>query len=281
VNQPAGGGALDGPSNDLERGTPRPRDSRSTRRGPSRCGVPEALRPELPAEKPVAGTNTGRLVSVVIPVHNGERYLAEAIESVLGQNYRHTEIIVVDDGSADGSAVVCSRFPVRYTYQPHAGAAAARNRGVEAATGSLLGFLDADDLWVPERLSRQMAALEADPTLDMVSGLVRQFHSPDLEAQAKARIGGDRTVLAGHVGTVLIKRTSFLRVGWFSSEWRVGEFIDWFGRAQDVGLNQMTLPDIVLLRRLHGNNMMVRESTATKAYAKILKAALDRRRASP
>ncbi len=220
-----------------------------------------------------------QLVSVIIPVHNSERYLGEAIESVLAQSYRPIELVIVDDGSVDASSTVCKRFTgIRYLYQSRAGAAAARNRGVDAANGALLSFLDADDLWVPEKLARQIAAFDADPELDMVLGHVRQFHSPELDAQARARIAGDGTVLAGHVGTLLIRRASFLRVGPFSTEWRVGEFIDWFARARDLGLTHVTIPDVTLLRRLHTRNMMVRERHSTADYARILKASLDRRR---
>lgn len=225
--------------------------------------------------------NSAPLVSAIIPVHNGERYLREAIESILAQTYRPIELVVVDDGSVDRSAAICQRFAgIRYVYQPRAGAAAARNRGVNAATGALLSFLDADDLWVREKLVRQVAALEAAPDMDMVLSHVRQFHSPELDPQAKARIAGDGAVLAGHVGTLLIRRPSFLRVGPFTTEWRVGEFIDWFARATELGLRQVTLPEVTLLRRLHTRNMMVRERHSTGDYARILKAALDRRRAA-
>src|SRR5437667_12630279 len=110
------------------------------------------------------------LVSVVIPCYNGERYLAEAIESVLAQRYEPLEIIVVDDGSTDRSAEVARHFgdAVQYVCQPHAGAAAARNRGVGLATGDLIAFLDADDVWTEGRLARQVQVLEADPSVGMV-----------------------------------------------------------------------------------------------------------------
>ena len=225
----------------------------------------------------------GPLVSVVIPVHNGERYLGDAIDSVLAQRHRPIEIVVVDDGSADASAAVCARVTgIRYVYQSRAGAAAARNRGVEISTGALLAFLDADDLWLPDKLSCQIAALNAEPRPDMVFGHVRQFHSPELDGQTKARIAGDGTVLAGHVvGTLLVSRAAFDRVGPFATRWRIGESLDWFSRARDLGLAYVTVPDVVLLRRLHTGNMMRHERHSTGDYTRILKASLDRRRAIP
>src|SRR5580698_6296143 len=97
------------------------------------------------------------LVSVVIPVRNGVRYLGEAIESVLVQGRRDTEIIVVDNGSTDGSRSVAESFgpAVRVIDEPQRGAAHARNSGVRLARGEYLAFLDADDLWVTGKLERQ------------------------------------------------------------------------------------------------------------------------------
>ncbi|HYM70039.1 MAG TPA: glycosyltransferase family A protein [bacterium] len=219
-------------------------------------------------------------MSVVIPVYNCEKYLGEAIESVLAQTYRPIEVIVVDDGSSDHSAAVAARFPaVRYCAQPHAGPGAARNRGIALARGTFLAFLDADDLWVRDKVERQMAAFRADPTLDMVTGYVRQFHSPELEQGVKARLGGDGTVLAGSAHTLLVKRESFHRVGLLPTQWRLGEFIDWSARAKELGLTGVLLPTVTVLRRLHTDNMGIRERDARTDYLKILKAALDRRRA--
>jgi len=102
------------------------------------------------------------IVSVVIPVYNGERYLGETIQSVLDQTYRNFELIVVDDGSTDGSAAVAKRFgeAVRYMSRPNGGVCKARNTGMAAARGSYLAFLDQDDLWLPEKLAVQVAYLE-------------------------------------------------------------------------------------------------------------------------
>src|SRR5690349_2600271 len=95
------------------------------------------------------------LVSVVIPVFDGEAYLAAAIESALAKTYARVEVIVVDDGSTDGSASVAARYDVRLVRQSNRGVSAACNAGVEAARGELIAFLDADDLWPPERLEIQ------------------------------------------------------------------------------------------------------------------------------
>lgn len=223
----------------------------------------------------------GPLVSVMIPVYNGERYLAEAIESVLAQTYRPIEIIVVDDGSTDSSADVAKRFalPVRYCFQPHSGAGAARNRGTGLAQGSLFAFLDADDLWVEDKLMREMVAFDDDPELDMVFGHVEQFHSPELDEIERKKIRYAAKIMSGyHAGSMLIRRDAFLRVGPFETKWKVGEFIDWYLRALEKGVKSMMLPEVVLKRRLHTANMGIRERRSQTDYVRILKASIDRRR---
>ena len=104
-------------------------------------------------------------VSVVIPTHNRKRLVPRALESVLAQTRPAEEIIVVDDGSTDGTAsAVASRFAgVRCLRQERRGVSAARNRGVASATGHWIAFLDSDDEWLPHKLERQLAALEASP----------------------------------------------------------------------------------------------------------------------
>lgn len=220
-------------------------------------------------------------VSVVIPVFDCARYLGDAIASVLAQTRPVAEVLVVDDGSSDESGDVARRFgaPVRYVRQAHAGIAAARNRGVELTHGDLLAFLDADDLWLPEKLAVQLAALAATPALDMVFGHVEQFISPDLAPAMASRLRCPEGAVAGLLpGTVLIRRPSFLRVGMFDTSYPVGEVLDWHLRAVETGLAFEVVRETVLRRRLHDNNQGIRERGSRDAYAAILKAALDRRR---
>src|SRR6187549_3720033 len=106
------------------------------------------------------------LVSIIVPVYNGERYLRAALESIFAQTYRPLEVIVVDDGSVDDSGVIAQSFPeVRYIRQENQGVAAARNHGIETARGEFYAFLDQDDLWTPEKLTVQISYLLNDPDL--------------------------------------------------------------------------------------------------------------------
>lgn len=102
------------------------------------------------------------LVSAVVPVYNGEKYLAETIESILGQTYSPIECVVVNDGSTDSSARICESFVgrIKYIEKTNGGVSSARNRGIAEANGELIAFLDADDLWLPEKIARQVDVLQ-------------------------------------------------------------------------------------------------------------------------
>ena len=131
------------------------------------------------------------LVSVVIPVFNGEKFLRDAVESVLAQKYSPIEVIIVDDGSTDGTASVANSFPetVRYLHQINNGPAAARNRGIEQAQGSLIAFADADDLWPAAKLALQLPDLIGDPTIEIVIGRIQQVRLSKTE-DSQTQAGG-------------------------------------------------------------------------------------------
>ncbi|MBD2182999.1 glycosyltransferase family A protein [Aerosakkonema funiforme] len=222
------------------------------------------------------------LVSVIIPVYNCEKYLAEAIESVLAQTYQPLEIIVIDDGSTDGSAEVAKRFgtTVQYCFQANSGTAAARNRGIELAKGDFFAFLDADDLWIEDKLTNQMAAFTNNPNLDVVYGQVQQFISPDLGENLKAKLEDSPKLVPGHIpSALLIKRDSLFQVGLFETQWRLAEFASWQIRVTELGLQTMMLPNLVAKRRLHETNKGIKQREYQTEYVQILKASLDRRRA--
>jgi glycosyltransferase involved in cell wall biosynthesis len=107
-------------------------------------------------------------ISVVIPVYNGARYLRQCLDSIFAQTCRDFEVIVVDDGSIDGTASICGEYPVRLIQQPNRGQASARNRGVALARTKYIAFMDHDDCWHPERLARGLEAMEQDAACALV-----------------------------------------------------------------------------------------------------------------
>jgi glycosyltransferase involved in cell wall biosynthesis len=220
------------------------------------------------------------LISVIIPVFNGERYLAESIESVLAQDYQPLEVLVVDDGSSDGSASVGERYGPRVQCyrREHTGVAASVNAGVALSSGPLLAFNDADDVWLPGKLRLHAAVLAAEPALDMVFGHVQQFVSPELaDLQPAPRL--DFEPLKGiHIGAMLLRRSAWLRAGGFDPTWNMAVIADWYLRATEAGLTHRMLPEVVMRRRVHQNNLTRRERRGYEEYLLILKRSLDRRR---
>ncbi len=221
------------------------------------------------------------LVSVIIPVYNGEKYLAEAIESILAQTYRPIEIILVDDGSTDRSSNIAKVFSehVYYLYQSNRGCSAARNTGIKKAQGNFYAFLDQDDLWTRDKLERQMADLESDSDLHIVFGHVIHFYSPDIDEITKQRTSCPIEKMPGyHHGTLLVSRDAFNHVGLFNEQWECGEFLDWSFRAQEKGYKSLMMPEVMMKRRIHSSNMGILMRDIRPDYIRVLKAALDRRR---
>jgi glycosyltransferase involved in cell wall biosynthesis len=178
-------------------------------------------------------------VSIVIPAYNMAAFVSHAIESALGQTYDDCEIIVVDDGSVDETGAIVRRFEprVRYVYQDNAGANAARNHGIRLARGSAVALLDADDVWLPHKLERQVALLDSRPDVKLVGCgyserdaslktvvrdvVRRNFPSHDklLEALSIAQL------IPGSGSGVLIAKECFDVVGMFDETLKVAE--DW------------------------------------------------------
>lgn len=220
-------------------------------------------------------------VSVVVPVYNGARYLGETLASALAQTHPPAEVIVVDDGSEDDSAAVAHSFSPQVTLirQAHAGAGAARNQGAARATGEWLAFLDADDLWIVDKLARQLVAAHNAPRPDMVFAYVEQFISPELDARRQALIECPSMALPGLVPSALfMRRTQFWSIDPFPSNLVLGEFMDWYLRAQETGLSSVVLPNVLVRRRLHRANQGIIHREARADYVHVVKAALDRRR---
>jgi glycosyltransferase involved in cell wall biosynthesis len=126
-------------------------------------------------------------VTVVVPAYNAERFIGQGLKSILSQTLPVAEVLVVDDGSTDGTAGVVSRFggPVRLLHQPNAGVSTARNRGLQEAAGRFVAFCDADDLWLPSKLEKQMEALTANPS---ASGALSGAMEVDADLEARGAV---------------------------------------------------------------------------------------------
>lgn len=226
-------------------------------------------------------------ISVVMPAFNAARFVAEALESVLAEVAAVAgsgfEIVVADDCSQDATAEIVRSFAgrgVRYVKRAvRGGPGAARNSGVAAAEGELLAFLDADDLWPAGRLAALKSALEQQGRPAIAFGHMHQFACPSMDPALRGRLRVPEESVPGYcAGAMLLRRADFLRIGPFSEALAIGEFIEWFGHARDLGFAIALIPQIVLERRVHGANSSMRRHADYADYARALKGVLDRRR---
>ncbi|MCT7976488.1 glycosyltransferase family 2 protein [Laspinema olomoucense] len=205
-------------------------------------------------------------ISVIIPAYNYADYIGHTINSVLSQTYPIKEIIVVNDGSTDNTAEVLASYcdRIQVIYQKNQGLSAAKNVGANHATGDLLAFLDADDIWLPHKLERQVDRFIVEPNLGLVhcgleiidaTGCVTDRQMNGLEGWvAQEMLKLSRPVILGGGSGAVIPRNTFLSVGDFDPGVSVSHDWDMYyriARSQEVGF----VPEVLLQYRVHGQNM--------------------------
>jgi glycosyltransferase involved in cell wall biosynthesis len=223
------------------------------------------------------------MVSCIVPVFNGERFVGEALNSILDQTHRPLEVIVVDDGSTDGTAQAVRAFgdPVFYIHQVNAGPAEARNRGVECGRGDFYAFLDADDLWHPEKLRRQLSRFRERPELAYSVTLAQNIWEDTVRVERERMKDHRRSgpVPAYVSGSLVTSREWMKRTNGFNPELEHGDAADWFQRADAAGAVGELLDEVLLFRRIHGENRSrLKANTSRQEFLEIIKARLDRKR---
>jgi len=223
------------------------------------------------------------LFTAIIPVYNGEKYLAAAIQSVLDLGDEVTELIVVDDGSTDATAEVTAGFAgrVRYVFQSHRGAPAARNCGLRLACGEIIGFLDADDLWTPNIATRAFTLLIGRPDVDIVQGRIQEIRTRPSDAPGIPCEYLSRPYSYINLGSAVYRRRVFERVGIFDETMPLCDDYDWFLRAFDARIPKMRIDDVTILWRIHSSSMTHGKGPHGIGMAKAHKKAIQRRRCDP
>ncbi|GAB5561865.1 MAG: hypothetical protein SynsKO_35120 [Synoicihabitans sp.] len=200
--------------------------------------------------------NPKPLVSVVIPLFNGARFIGEALQSVLNQDYPNLEILVIDDGSTDSGAEIVHRFEgVKYHRQENSGNAVARNRGVALAKGDFIAHLDQDDLWRREKISRQMALLSSRGDASIAICRAELLLEEGMTLPPAYAEGLYQNPWPAYLtGALLAKREAYAKVGAFDPEFRAGNDSDWFFRATDLGMEILISPETLFDKRVHHEN---------------------------
>lgn len=209
-------------------------------------------------------------VTVIIPTYNSARYLAAAVQSVIDQTWTDWELIIVDDGSTDGTAdLIAAKFldpRVRLVRQPNQGDAAARNTGIRLSTSPLLAFLDADDLWRPEKLQQQIQVLRELPDVDVVycgieietitssgDSLSRKItHPPDIQEPTLYEELLNRNIITGSHSSVMLRRSVLESVGLFDAKYRISDIDLWIRLALRHAF--FAIHEALVVIRKHGQN---------------------------
>ncbi len=219
-------------------------------------------------------------ISVIIPAYNAEKYLDEALQSIINQHYTPMEIIVVDDGSTDNTAEIVAEYGtrVRYVYQKNNGPPAARNKGLGLAQGNVIAFLDSDDLWSEKKLERQLKRLADKPYIEVVIGhtqRIRLLESGD-DHQKFVPFLPSQPMLS--LGSALIRRRAFTQVGIFDESLLFSDDIDWFLRAREEEIAITIHRDITQYYRKHNHNITNDRRLDLKYQMIVYKKSITRRR---
>ncbi|HKX13003.1 MAG TPA: glycosyltransferase [bacterium] len=219
-------------------------------------------------------------VSVILSVRNGEKYLAEALNSALSQTYPIREILVIDGGSTDRSPEIAKSFPkVKVLAQEGRGIPAANNQGIRAANGDWVAFLEADDRWLPQKLEKQMFGFEPGRRPSYSVTRFRFFREPGSAVPAcfkNSLFEGD------HVGrimsTLVAKKSLFEEVGYFDATYHCAGDVDWFARAKDLHGPPSLVEESLMEKRIHESNFSNLALVNNREMLRAMKDSVERRR---
>ncbi len=218
-------------------------------------------------------------LTVIIPVFNREKIIAEALDNILSQKYPDVEIIVVNDGSEDNSEEIILGYKdvIRYFGQENCGPSQARNRGIVNNRSEYIAFLDSDDLWPEEMLKYLVESLHTDKDADVVRGYC-QLASLDENTGEYEFVGNPCESFPNYITGSVFRKTVFDRVGLFDPDLRFGEDNDWFNRAEEMGIKVKRLSCSSVIVRRHETNMTKGRNLVELNVLRVFKKALDRKR---
>jgi glycosyltransferase involved in cell wall biosynthesis len=221
------------------------------------------------------------LVTVIVTVYNGEEFLGDAIRSILAQTYEPVDLLLINDGSTDGTAEIARSFGelIRYHHVDNCGIARVRNRALELVKGDLIAFLDADDLWPLNKLSVQVRHLMEHPEIQYSITRMKYFvheNSPVPKAFRRELLQGNH--VGRIVSTLLARRSVFDSIGKFNPDLVPADDVDWFARAADLGVPMAILPDVLLHKRVHEANSSHQVARNNIALLKLFRESIHRKR---
>lgn len=221
------------------------------------------------------------MIDVIIPCFNAKKYLRDAVNSIKNQTIKVNKIIIVDDGSTDGSYEFAKNIDgVCCLKQKNAGAGAARNLGLMNSEAEYIYFLDADDIAEYNAIESLYKEFKSSEGLDAVFGQSIDFYSEELSYNQKKTKSINREPYYGRLtGNSLIKKIVFEKVGDFDTSLRTGETVAWLAKFRDMGLKYSNINKIVLKRRIHMTNTgIVNKTQERKDYLSIIRQRMQQKK---
>lgn len=213
-------------------------------------------------------------------VHNGARFLAGAIESVLDQTQPPSEILIVDGQSIDETVEIATSYKVAVTQQPATGIADARNHGIANTQGRLVAFLDHDDRWMSTKLERQQDALERNPAAGYCVTMLSRAAADDGTAVHPVLSPqlAERPVRGLTPSTLVIRRSALATIGLFDPAFGIGCDTDWFVRASDLGVAREVVDEVLVEKLLHDRNASIDVDASRRELLNIVRLSVQRKR---
>jgi glycosyltransferase involved in cell wall biosynthesis len=219
----------------------------------------------LPSNQEKSNSASSRpLVSIIIPAYNCDRYITQAVESILTQTYQHYEIIVIDDGSTDRTCQVLAPYfnQIRYVYQENQGVAKARNQGLKIAQGELIAFLDHDDIFLPEKLARQVECFQQQPDVAMVHSGWRRINAAaefiaDVELWHRVpelNLENWLQWMPVLLSAMMFRREKLLQIGGLDPQFKQACDVDLVLRLALYGCQTCWVEQVLVCYREHDNN---------------------------
>lgn len=203
-------------------------------------------------------------ISVIIPAFNAETTLSETLDSIQDQARNADEVIVVNDGSTDDTQTVASRHPLTplVITTGNRGAAAAINEGIHRSQGELLAFIDADDIWEPDKLALQEKSFKENPDVEIVFTHMEPFICSSVPRSSSRSLVFKSGPQPGYlIGTMLCHRNVFERLGNLDASLKTGYFIEWFDRVKMAGVSFSMIPHVLMRRRIRPGTLSQRSAT--------------------
>ncbi len=223
---------------------------------------------------------TDPLVSVILPVHNGAKYLKMALDSVFSQTYQALEIIVIDDGSEDDSASIVNSYrDLELIRQGNQGVAAARNVGIASAHGDFIAFIDQDDMWLPPKIETQVRLLYESDDLGYVLVYQKMFIDPGMTMPLWLKPDLFNIAHPAYIPSALmVRKAVFNKIGVFNHELIYASDSDWFARATKAGITKAIVEETLVHRRIHQANESRHIQANLNELLIMVKSSLDRQR---